>query len=171
MQDISFINPPPTESLDTSPTSSRAGLRCANILLSKQYQTNLQLEESLTQLWTQNQQALNHSTLKQWMKMLNCTTNLGGWTLDSTDKEICFCFFFPPRLCYTISVLGLTWRSWSKVCIFPSLKPLSSTSYIVQYLWVIVAQPCLTLCNPMDCSLQAPLSVEFSRQDHWSGLP
>ena len=35
---------------------------------------------------------------------------------------------------------------------------------------VLVAQPCLTLCDPMD-SNQAPLSMEFSRQEHWSGLP
>ena len=29
-----------------------------------------------------------------------------------------------------------------------------------------------TLCNPMDCiARQAPLSVEFSRQEYWSGLP
>ena len=25
--------------------------------------------------------------------------------------------------------------------------------------------------NPMDCSPQTPLSTEFSRQEHWSGLP
>ena len=36
--------------------------------------------------------------------------------------------------------------------------------------WVQVAQSCLTLCNPMDCSHQAPLSMEFSRQEYWSGL-
>ena len=33
-----------------------------------------------------------------------------------------------------------------------------------------VAQSCLTLCNPMDCNHQAPLSMEFSRQEYWSGL-
>ena len=27
----------------------------------------------------------------------------------------------------------------------------------------------LTLCNPMDC--QAPLAMEFSQQEYWSGLP
>ena len=32
------------------------------------------------------------------------------------------------------------------------------------------AQSCPTLCNPMDCSPQAPLSMGFSRQEHWSGL-
>ena len=34
-----------------------------------------------------------------------------------------------------------------------------------------VAQSCLTLYNLMDCSLQPSLSVEFSRQEYWSGLP
>ena len=29
-----------------------------------------------------------------------------------------------------------------------------------------------TLCNPMDyIAYQAPLSMEFSRQEYWSGLP
>ena len=32
-------------------------------------------------------------------------------------------------------------------------------------------QSCLTLCDPMDYSLQAPLSMGFSRQEYWSGLP
>ena len=36
---------------------------------------------------------------------------------------------------------------------------------------VLVTQSCLTLCDPMDCSHQAPLSIEFSRQKYWSGLP
>ena len=29
---------------------------------------------------------------------------------------------------------------------------------------------CPTLCNPMDCS-QFPLSMEFSRQEYWQGVP
>ena len=32
----------------------------------------------------------------------------------------------------------------------------------------VCTQSCLTLCDPMDC--QAPLSMEFSRQEYWSGL-
>ena len=35
---------------------------------------------------------------------------------------------------------------------------------------VLVAQSCLTLCNPWTIALQAPLSIEFSRQEYWSGL-
>ena len=34
------------------------------------------------------------------------------------------------------------------------------------------AQSCLTLCDPMESvAYQAPLSMEFSRQEYWSGLP
>ena len=35
---------------------------------------------------------------------------------------------------------------------------------------VLVAQLCLTLCNPMDCAHQPPLSMGFSRQEYWRGL-
>ena len=37
---------------------------------------------------------------------------------------------------------------------------------------VLVIQSCPTLCDPMDwIACQAPLSMGFSRQEHWSGLP
>ena len=32
-------------------------------------------------------------------------------------------------------------------------------------------QSCSTLCDPIDGSHQAPPSLGFSRQEHWSGLP
>ena len=32
-------------------------------------------------------------------------------------------------------------------------------------------QSCPTLCDPTDGSHQAPLSLGFSRQEYWSGLP
>ena len=32
-------------------------------------------------------------------------------------------------------------------------------------------QSCPTLCDPRDGSPQAPSSLGFSRQEHWSGLP
>ena len=34
----------------------------------------------------------------------------------------------------------------------------------------VVARSCPTLCNPMNCTRQAPLSTGFSRQEYWSGL-
>ena len=38
-------------------------------------------------------------------------------------------------------------------------------------LGVLAAQSCPTLCNPWTVACQAPLSMEFSRQEYWSGLP
>ena len=32
-------------------------------------------------------------------------------------------------------------------------------------------QSCLTLCDSLDLARQAPLSMGFSRQEYWSGLP
>ena len=34
-----------------------------------------------------------------------------------------------------------------------------------------VTQSCLSRCGPVDYSRPAPLSVGFSRQEHWRGLP
>ena len=34
-----------------------------------------------------------------------------------------------------------------------------------------VAQLCLTLATPWTAAHQAPLSMEFSRQEYWSGVP
>ena len=38
------------------------------------------------------------------------------------------------------------------------------------HVWSVV-QLCLTLCDPMTVARQAPLSMGFSRQEYWSGLP
>ena len=35
----------------------------------------------------------------------------------------------------------------------------------------LVAQLCPTLCDPWTVARQPPLSVGFSRQEYWSGLP
>ena len=34
-----------------------------------------------------------------------------------------------------------------------------------------VAQSCLTVCDPITVAYQAPMSMGFSRQEYWSGLP
>ena len=53
-----------------------------------------------------------------------------------------------------------------------------SESLTVGILWTLphiglwsVAQLCPTLCNPWTVACQAPLSMGFSRQEYWSGLP
>ena len=35
----------------------------------------------------------------------------------------------------------------------------------------LVAKSCLTLANPWTVAYQTPLSMGFSRQEYWSGLP
>ena len=44
-----------------------------------------------------------------------------------------------------------------------------ANKYSVQF--SSVAQLCPTRSDPMDCSLPAPPSMGFSRQEYWSGLP
>ena len=36
---------------------------------------------------------------------------------------------------------------------------------------MLLAQLCLTVCDPMDYSCQSPLSMRFPRQEYWSRLP
>ena len=36
---------------------------------------------------------------------------------------------------------------------------------------VLLTQSCLTLCDPWTIARQVPLSMGFSRQEYWSGLP
>ena len=38
-------------------------------------------------------------------------------------------------------------------------------------LGMLVIESCLTLCDPWTVAHQAPLSMGFSRQEYWSGLP
>ena len=47
--------------------------------------------------------------------------------------------------------------------------------FLLQYMKVKseseVAQSCLTLVTPWTAAYQAPLSMGFSRQEYWSGVP
>ena len=43
--------------------------------------------------------------------------------------------------------------------------------YVENKVKVLVAQSCLTLCDPRDCNPPGSTSMEFSRQGFWSGLP
>ena len=44
-------------------------------------------------------------------------------------------------------------------------------SFYKRVLACLVAQSCPTVCNPWAVALKAPLSMEFSRQEHYNGLP
>ena len=69
----------------------------------------------------------------------------------------------------------------SKPLMFPLLQVVTGCCRDVDIEWfctyfccfafsVLVAQSCPTLCNPVDCSWPGSPSVEFSRQEYWSGL-
>ena len=66
------------------------------------------------------------------------------------------CFFYIYRDIFFSFVKLYSWLFW----------PVSS------YKQAKLLQFCSILCNPMDCvAHQAPLSLGFSRQEYWSGLP
>ena len=53
-----------------------------------------------------------------------------------------------------------------------SLEPTLGPAEILKWSEVKVTQLCPTLCDPMDYIVcQVPLSMGFSRQEYWSGLP
>ena len=51
------------------------------------------------------------------------------------------------------------------------LRPYPSPLVLSPFFWSLCTQSCLTLCNPMDGSPQASLSMEFAKQEYWSGFP
>ena len=65
------------------------------------------------------------------------------------------------------------------MCIFQSVFLLINCLFNFFNLWkqcyllcvCSVTQLCPTLCNPIDCSPPDSLSMEFSSQENWSGLP
>ena len=76
--------------------------------------------------------------------------------------------------CYVLAWMGLrgVWGrtdigTWTAESLYSS--PETITTLFIDY---EVTQSCPTLCDPMDYTAhQAPLSMEFSRQEYWSGLP
>ena len=62
---------------------------------------------------------------------------------------------------------GSDW-CWKSV---PGIVSFSNMRQKPCILQALVIQSCWTLCNPMDCSHQAPLPIRFFRQEYWSKLP
>ena len=73
-------------------------------------------------------------------------------------------------LAYWVLTSVLSKRLWEPHCV--ERKPPTEVPP-----WVVAAaaakslQSCPTLCDSIDGSHQAPLSLGLSRQEHWSGLP
>ena len=59
------------------------------------------------------------------------------------------------------------------ICMAESLRCSSDaiTTLLIGYGGGLVAKSCPTLVTPWIASHQAPLSMGFSRQEYWSGLP
>ena len=50
------------------------------------------------------------------------------------------------------------------------IQILETISFFIMKVIVLVAQSCLILCDLMNRTHQAPLSMGFSRQENWNGL-
>jgi len=62
-------------------------------------------------------------------------------------------------------------ESYNQICqIMQSYNEVQQKPFVCMYVFVTQSFP--TLCDPMDyIAFQAPLSLEFSRKEYWSGLP
>ena len=63
----------------------------------------------------------------------------------------------------------LAWQNGFKI--YPCFCTLSFFSLGHLHVCAKSIQSYLTLCDPVDCSLPASFVHEFSKQEHWSGLP
>ena len=68
----------------------------------------------------------------------------------------CISDFSPASVILCVNTLCVFWRCLR--CVVP-------------FVFCSVAQSCPTLCNLVDCSHQAPLSVGLPRHKYWSGFP
>ena len=96
---------------------------------------------------------------------------LGDWLLGLLPSEgtvLLPSLFISLSSTYPLMVLGLCME-------FPIRKYPSSFLYSKNLInhskYAQLLQSCLTLCNLWTVTHQAPLSMGFSRQEYWSGLP
>ena len=92
----------------------------------------------------------------------------GFWSCFCNDKVIksLMCFRFSSKnFLFFLSLLLFQFDYANWIFFWWNINFLTS-SYLCS-----VAQFCSTLCNPLDCSLSAPPSMGFPRQEYWSGLP
>ena len=116
-------------------------------------------------------QAAINGDAKIWTWLSNCTTitTMYVWGCMS----VCECMW--------MCVFKMYWLAVSftpRVFLLWQLRSLVSWPWLVLSPWALtqdiecsVAQLCLTLCDPWTAAHQAPLSVGFSGQQYWSGLP
>ena len=83
------------------------------------------------------------------------------YVIISTDKEKVFDKIQHPFMFKTLNKLGIM---GTHLKIIQAIYNKHAINIMLCYAKSL--QSCLTLCDPMDCSLPG-----FSRQEHWSGLP
>ena len=94
--------------------------------------------------------------------------------LFSTLCSVHSCFLFYPSLNWNLEENDVHKNGGIRIS---NIQPIPKTSIWTAF-WARkfhseseVAQSCLTLCDPCTAAHQAPLSMGFSRQEYWSGLP
>ena len=108
-------------------------------------------------------------------RSLVCKDVDGSWLLD---LRIFIFIHVSPSWCWM--ELGMKEKRFSPlVLVLWSLKiwegslfpkdRVSPADIPCSIIWGLVAQSCLILCNPWSVACQAPLLMEFSRQEYWSG--
>ena len=76
----------------------------------------------------------------------------------------------------TVTTVGLSSVTadqplWKNLMRRQGLRPIGSCEVLKSKCESVSCSVCLTLATPWTVAHQAPLSVEFSRQEYWSGLP
>ena len=67
---------------------------------------------------------------------------------------------------------GGSWlEKWAELFVHLFYQCLLSMYRVPGTVLVLVVQSCLPLCNPMAVARWTSLSMEFTRQEYWSGLP
>ena len=112
------------------------------------------------------------SKVNQSFRHLRRVNNCAGFT----EKSFRVVLGSQCRICRSLENCVVSFVSLSFPIEAPVKKHFSFSELVMppvfmRHAWVRVKslQTRLTLCDPMDH--QAPLSMEFSRQDYWNGLP
>ena len=105
-------------------------------------------------------------------------TPLPSFPSNNLNSVLCiytFVSFGLVLFIYFVFWLFLIFHLWVKsysICLFPSISLHMIPSRSIHVHVRSIAKPCLTLLwAPWTVDRQAPLSMGFSRQEYWSGLP
>ena len=107
-----------------------------------------------------SRQAYNFWDLGQWQQAVVCISPLENINIQLDFSPNPVCFAYHPKCKPDFSLI--------LSCPFTSYSLCPSCSLEVK---VIVPLSWPTPCDPWTVTLQAPLSMELSKQEYWTGLP